>query len=62
MKVSIKAMRVHRNLDITEASKRIGITRQTLNNWERGKTAPSTEKLVKLLNVYECGLDDIILP
>ena len=62
MKVSIKAMRVNRGLTIGDASEKIGVIRQTLSNWEKGVTSPTATQLNKLTKVYECELDDIILP
>lgn len=62
MKVSIEAMRVHRGLTQDSACEKLGITRQTLSNWEKGKTTPKTEQILGILRVYNCSLDDIILP
>ena len=62
MKVTIEAMRVNRHLSGPEASAKLGVKRQTLRNWEKGLTTPSTAKLVLLMNVYDCTPDDIILP
>lgn len=62
MRVSIRAMRVHRELSTTEASKKIGVAECTIRNWESGRTAPNTAQITRLMQAYNCSLDDIILP
>jgi len=62
MKVSIKAMRVHRNFSITEAAEGLRVAPSTLRNWESGRTSPDARQLQDLLNLYECDYCDIILP
>lgn len=38
---------------ITEFASKLGITKETLNNYEKGRSIPSKELLVKLLNYSE---------
>lgn len=62
MKVSIKAMRVHRNISVPEAADSLKVAASTIRNWESGRTSPDARQLQDLLNLYECDYDDIILP
>ena len=62
MKVSLKALRVNANMNQKKASKLIGITSKTLQNWESGATFPNGAQLIKLCRIYECSLNDIFLP
>ena len=36
MKITLKSARVNANLTQLEAAKRLGVTRETLSNWETG--------------------------
>ena len=38
----------------------IGVSRQAVTKWENGKSAPSTENLIKLAGIYKVALDDLI--
>ena len=62
MKVSMKAMRVNRDMTQREAAEKIGIRRETLQSWEAGRTFPQAQKLKALCEVYRCKMDDIFLP
>ena len=62
MKLSLKAFRANKNLSQTEVAKMIGITKETLSNWERYKTYPDVMALKKLCDIYECEMDNIFLP
>lgn len=60
-KISLKAARVNAGLEIAPAAKEIGVTKQTLINWEKGRTAPTVPKLIKMCAVYSVPLDCISL-
>ena len=62
MKVSIKALRVNSGLSQVEAAEKIGVTGRTLQNWEKYKTFPMADQLLKICTVYGCELSDIFLP
>jgi len=38
----------------------LGVSRQAVTKWENGKSAPSTENLIKLAAIYKISLDDLI--
>ena len=52
MKVTLKAARVNKGLTQNEAAKRIGITVDTLANYEKGKTYPDVPVLKRIEAVY----------
>lgn len=62
MKVSMKALRVNANLDQKQAAKMIGVSNNTLINWEKYKSFPDAMQMNKMCNVYQCTLDDFYLP
>ena len=62
MKIKLKALRVNADLTQEGAAKLIGVTRETLVNWETNKTFPKIDSLQKMCAVYGCTLDDVFIP
>ena len=60
MKITLKAARVNIGLNQDEAAKRLGISRDTLRNWETGKTVPSISKIPNIEQLYGLSYDDLI--
>jgi transcriptional regulator with XRE-family HTH domain len=60
MKMSLKAARVNRGLSQAEAAIMLGISKDSLGNWERGKTFPSVPQIKRIEEVYGIKYDDII--
>ena len=52
MKLSLKMARQMRNLKQAEAAKLIGISTDTLSNYERGKSYPDVPILKRIEEVY----------
>jgi transcriptional regulator with XRE-family HTH domain len=50
------------DLSQAEVAKMMGITKETLSNWERYKTYPDVMALKKLCDIYGCEMDNIFLP
>ncbi len=62
MKISLKALRVNRDMSQSKAAEALGVTKRTVQNWESYKTFPTAQQLLKICSVYECELGDIFLP
>lgn len=60
MAISLKAARINKNLKQTEAAPRLGVSVETLRNWEAGKTFPSVPQIKKIENLYGISYADII--
>lgn len=60
-KISLAAARVNANLSQDEAAKKIGVSRDTLRNYESGKTVPRWETVRKIEEVYRFPADYIFL-
>jgi len=60
MEITLKAARANRNLTQQKAAELIGVTRDTLGNWERGISYPDVIKLSKIESVYKMKYDDLI--
>lgn len=59
MPITLKAARLNKGYDQNEAAKLIGISPDTLSNYERGKTFPDIPILKKIEEVYDIKYDDI---
>ena len=62
MKIKLKALRINKDMSQAQVAEALGITVRTLQNWESYTTSPTAMQLVKLSELYECGLDNIFLP
>jgi len=60
--ISLAAARVNADLTQDEAAKKLGVTRQTIMNWEKGKIVPRIPELDMLAKVYGIKKDYIFLP
>lgn len=58
--ITLKAARVNSNMTQSEAAKKIGITVDTLSNYERGKSYPDVPIIKKIEEVYGLTYSDII--
>lgn len=59
MGITLKAARMNKGYDQEKAAKLIGISPDTLSNYERGKTFPDVPIIKKIEEVYEIKYDDI---
>lgn len=49
----LKAARLRAGVSIPEAAKAIGVTRMAIYAWEKGETAPSADRYLRLIRLYE---------
>ena len=59
MAMTLKALRVNKGLGQIEAARSLGITPETLSNWERGKSYPNVPQIKKIEALYETSYNDI---
>lgn len=59
VQISLAAARVNANMTQKEAAERIGVTPQTIFNWEKGCSEPSIQQAIKLSEVYGIPIDQI---
>ena len=52
MEITLKSARINAGLTQEEAAKLIGITKDTLGNYERGKSFPDVPVIKKIEDVY----------
>lgn len=60
MKITLKAARVNAGLTQKEAAAAMGVTKDTISNWERRKSFPSTKIIKRIEDVYCVPYDSII--
>ncbi|MDT2604445.1 helix-turn-helix domain-containing protein [Enterococcus dongliensis] len=56
----LKLRRVELNLTQEYVAEVLGITRQTISNWENGRSYPDIERMIRLSDVYSLSLDELL--
>ena len=56
----IKMLRENKQLSQSDLSKRLGITRSSINAWEMGISTPSTTYLVELSQIFHVSIDYLL--
>ena len=57
---NIRHLRATKGMTQEQLAMIVGVSRQAIAKWEAGGTYPETEKLIRLSQIFECSLDDII--
>ena len=52
MKLTLKSCRVNVNASAAEMAQAIGVSEDTVYNWEAGKYAPTAKNMQKILDFY----------
>lgn len=55
----IRAHRIRLGLSQDALAERMEVSRQAVTKWESGRSAPSTDKLLKLSALFDCTLDEL---
>ena len=53
-------LRKSKNLSQEELGNELGVARQTVSKWELGETTPEMDKLIKMSEIFEISLDELI--
>lgn len=56
----IAQYRLKRGLTQAQLAERIGTSLATLKRWESGQTAPKSTALVKLAEILECSISELL--
>ena len=56
----IKTLRLKNNIYQTVLAKEIGVSQTHMSNIESGRAGLTLENLVKMTNIFNCGIDDIV--
>ena len=58
--MNLKALRVAARISQESAAKQLGVTRQSLYNWESGKAFPGIEYVLAMIDMYRCDPADMM--
>ena len=61
-KITLKAARVNSELTLDDVAEIIGKSKQSIENWENGKTPIKYSDLLKLSELYEMPIQYIRVP
>src|SRR5271170_5336303 len=56
----IRKQRDAMHMTVAQLAKRIGVSRNTITNYEAGKTEPSASDLVRLSGALGCPINDLL--
>ena len=56
----IVAQRTGLNLSIEQVAMHVGVSRQTIHNWEKGKTVPEVKFLNKLSEILQIDIGVLV--
>lgn len=62
MQISLAAARVNAKLTQRDVAQHMKVSKQTIVNWESGKTEPTINQAKALSELYRMPLDYIFLP
>ena len=57
---NIKRLRIAKGINQVEFSKRLGVTKQCVSNWENDNVAPSVEMLIKIADFFKVSTDYLL--
>ena len=60
LKAQIKKYRMEQNLSQEDLAEKVYVTRQTISNWENGKSYPDIHSLLLLSSLFNVSLDQLI--
>lgn len=60
MAMTLKAARINMGFTQAQAAEKIGVTVDTLSNYERGKSYPDVPIIKRIEEVYETSYSDLI--
>lgn len=58
--MGIKKVRESKNMTQTELAYKLGISRTTISMWETGDSLPRADKLIKLAEILNCTVDELL--
>lgn len=59
MSMTLKVLRVAKGIGQKKAAEALGVTPETLRNWEKGATFPNAQQISKIEQLYSVSYADI---
>lgn len=60
MAITLKAARINNQMKQADAARALGVSIDTLSNWENGKTFPDVPQIEKIEKLYGVSYGDLI--
>lgn len=57
---NLKSLRKARGISQETLAMRLNVVRQTISKWENGASVPDAEQLVKIADILEVGVSDLL--
>lgn len=57
---NLRQLRLNRGMTQSQAAEQLGLTRQALSSYESGRTRPDIDTLMRLAEIYQTDLDEIL--
>lgn len=57
---NLQSLRAEKNMTQEQLAMLLGVSRQSVTKWEAEKSYPEMDKLLKLCDIFECSLDDLV--
>ena len=58
--MKIKDFRQEKNLSQTDLALKVGVSQSAVAKWETGETIPATRHLIKLVEIFNCTIDELV--
>ena len=62
MKITLRAARVNAGMRQIDAAQAVNVSKQTIINWENGRTYPPMDKMMDLCRYYNVPVASIFIP
>lgn len=60
--ITLRAARVNANMTLADVANKMGVAKQTISNWENGKSEPKISQMEELSKLYSLSSDFILMP
>ncbi len=57
---NLKTLRKNKGITQEELAARLNVVRQTISKWEKGQSVPDAEMLVKLAEIFEVQVSQLL--
>lgn len=57
---NLQHLRASRNMTQGQLAMLVGVSRQSVTKWEAERACPEMDKLLKLCQIFDCSLDDLV--
>ena len=57
---NLQSLRAQKNMTQEQLAMLLGVSRQSVAKWEAERSYPEMDKLIKMCDIFECSLDDLV--